>query len=84
MQKFSTGSPDWSVGFVSVASGTLLAAQLVKFALLGREAFPAAEGNTLRFNFLNPGPRWTMHRRQLECDCHGNGKRNYGLTWSPT
>ncbi len=29
------GNPEWSVGFVSVAAGTLLAAQLMKFAIGG-------------------------------------------------
>jgi molybdopterin/thiamine biosynthesis adenylyltransferase len=81
MEKFSAGNPDWSVGFVSAASGTLLAAQVVKFSLLGRDAFPTGEGNTLRFNFLNPGLRWTMHRRNLTCDCQVKGKRAYDRLW---
>jgi molybdopterin/thiamine biosynthesis adenylyltransferase len=81
MEKFTAGNPDWSVGFVSAASGTLLAAQFVKFSLLGRDAFPTREGNTLRFNFLNPGLRWTMHRRNPTCDCQEKGKRAYHQLW---
>ncbi|HXE51589.1 MAG TPA: ThiF family adenylyltransferase [Tepidisphaeraceae bacterium] len=81
MEKFTAGSPDWSVGFVSTASGTLLAAQLVKFALLGRQAFPESEGNTLRFNFLNPGLRWSKHRRNPACDCIAEGRRRYLRLW---
>jgi molybdopterin/thiamine biosynthesis adenylyltransferase len=81
MEKFTAGNPDWSVGFVSIASGTLLTAQLVKFVLQGSEAFPTDKGNTLRFNFLNPGPRWSMHRRNPDCDCQGNGKAAYCRIW---
>lgn len=82
MEKFTAGSPDWSVGFVSTASGTLLAGQVVKFAIQGRGAFPQAQGNTLRFNFLNPGPRWSMHRPNPLCDCREKGKRNFDRLWS--
>jgi len=72
---------DWSVGFVSAAAGILLAAQLVKHSFLGTKAFPSNLGNTLRFNFLNPCPRWSKHRRRNECECISNGKVDYGLLW---
>lgn len=72
---------DWSVGFVSVAAGTLLAAQLVKHSLLGSTAFPSNLGNTLRFNFLNPRPQWSKHCRRNKCECITNGKSDYGLLW---
>lgn len=72
---------DWSVGFASVASGTLLAAQLVKLALIGTEAFPEGNGNTLRFSFLNPGPSWTAHRRRPGCECGSTGAADYQQLW---
>lgn len=81
VEKFTAGGPDWSVGFVSAASGTLLAAQLVKFALVGRGAFPVDTGNTLRFNFLNVRSRWSMHRRHVDCDCAAKGKAYYERLW---
>jgi len=80
--KFRGEAIDWSVGFVSVAAGTLLAAQLLKFVLIGREAFPENKGNSLRFSFLNPCPRWTKHRRRLDCDCAGDGRVDYEGLWS--
>ena len=71
---------DWSVGFASVASGTLLAVQLVKYVLLGTEAF--REGNTLRFSFLNPTPRWSRHLRNSNCECITTGGADFRDIWS--
>lgn len=71
---------EWSVGFASVASGTLLAAQLVKYALKGREAFK--DGSTLRFIFTNPAPRWSKHRRSPECECNTTGRAAYEALWA--
>jgi molybdopterin/thiamine biosynthesis adenylyltransferase len=79
--KFRGEAVDWSVGFVSVAAGTLLAAQLLKYALLGRAAFPEAKGNSLRFSFLNPGPRWSQHRRREDCVCAGDGRADFEALW---
>ena len=67
---------DWSVGFVSVASGTLLAAQLVKYTLRERVAL-LEEGNTLRFSFLNPKPCTSKHLRKDDCECSTKGHINY-------
>ena len=71
---------EWSVGFASVASGTLLAAQLVKYALKGGEAFK--DGNTLRFIFNNPAPRWSKHKRSPECECMTTGRAAYDELWA--
>ncbi len=82
VSKFRDEAVDWSVGFVSVAAGTLLAAQLLKFALMGRAAFPIDKGNSLRFNFFNPAPRWAKHARRPECDCTGHGRADYESLWA--
>lgn len=79
--RFRGEAIDWSVGFVSVAAGTLLAAQLLKYALVGRASFPEEMGNSLRFSFLNPGPRWTKHLRRPDCTCAGPGRADYELLW---
>lgn len=79
--KFREEAVDWSVGFVSVAAGTVLAAQLLKYAVLGPAAFPQDQGNSLRFNFFNPAPRWTKHLRREGCDCTGAGREDYERLW---
>jgi molybdopterin/thiamine biosynthesis adenylyltransferase len=79
--KFRDEAVDWSVGFVSVAAGTVLAGQLLKYTLVGRAAFPQEKGNSLRFNFFNPAPRWTKHLRRSTCDCAGAGRQDYERLW---
>jgi molybdopterin/thiamine biosynthesis adenylyltransferase len=79
--KFRDEAVDWSVGFVSVAAGTVLAAQLLKYAILGRGAFPEEKGNSLRFNFFNPALLWTKHLRRSECDCARDGRADYERLW---
>lgn len=81
IRKFRDDSVDWSVGFVSVAAGTALAAQLFKYALKGRSAFPLELGNSVRFNFLNPGLRWTKHLRRADCECTCAGRAEYRRLW---
>lgn len=75
------GGADWSVGFVSVAAGTVLAAQTVKYALLGPAAFPPSTGNTLRFSFLQPRPRASAHQRKPGCDCLTSGRAEFERLW---
>lgn len=73
---------DWSVGFVSVAAGVLLASKLVQSELLGIEAaFPPAQGQALRFSFLNPGPFASRHQRNPACNCASKGLNAYGRLW---
>ena len=73
---------DWSVGFVSVASGVLLAAKLVQSEIAGLDAaFPPSRGQALRFSFLNPEPFITQHPRKESCDCSSKGKSCYQRLW---
>lgn len=79
----SQGHHDWSVGFVSVAAGVLLGAQLIKVAASGTAiAFPKGEGNTLRFNFLRAGPRRSIHQRSERCVCASVGRQDWESLWS--
>jgi hypothetical protein len=74
---------DWSVGFVSVAAGVLLAAKFVQSAISGLDtAFPPARGQALRFNFLNSGPIITRHPRKETCNCRTSGDRSYLRLWN--
>ena len=73
---------DWSVGFVSVAAGVLLAAKLVQSEIGGLgAAFLPSRGQALRFSFLNPGPIITRHTRREACDCSGRGADAYSRLW---
>ena len=83
VSKFRDEAVDWSVGFVSVAAGTLLASQLLRYALVGRAAFPVDKGNSLRFNFFNPVPRRAKHARRAACDCSGVGRADFEGLWGP-
>lgn len=81
--KFGVAEPrDWSVGFVSVASGTMLAAQHVRRACLGHTIAQEDRGNTLRYSFLSNILRWSKHRRNPHCDCSNGALRNYGSLWN--
>jgi molybdopterin/thiamine biosynthesis adenylyltransferase len=82
IQKFRDEGADWSVGFISVAAGTVLTGQLLRFAILGRAAFTEHKGNSLRFSFFNPAPRWTKHLRRAECECAKDGRADYEQLWS--
>ena len=75
---------DWSVGFVSVAAGVLLAAKLVQAEIAGLDAaFPPSRGQALRFSFLNPEPFITRHPRKEACDCSNKGRLSYQHLWGP-
>jgi hypothetical protein len=77
---------DFSVGFVSVASGVLLAAQFLKVAIAGGDvgdAFPAELGHTLRFSFVYPDSLdFSMHRRRNDCTCGSSGRTAYRDLWN--
>jgi len=73
---------DWSVGFVSVAAGVLLAAKLVQSQIAGLDsAFPPSRGQALRFSFLNPAPFITRHSRREGCECSNKGADAYRRLW---
>lgn len=75
-------SREWSVGFVSVGAGVLLAAKYVQSAISGLDmAFSPSRGQALRFSFLNPCPVITRHPRKETCDCHTNGILTYQRLW---
>jgi hypothetical protein len=79
--KFGAPPTDWSVGFVSVAAGTLLAATLLKHKIVGTGVLPDDRGNTLRYYFLHPKCRRTTHRRRETCDCSTAGARHFERLW---
>ncbi|MBI2313629.1 MAG: ThiF family adenylyltransferase [Betaproteobacteria bacterium] len=84
LKKFAEGSQGVrpSVGFVSVGAGVILAAQIMKYSLDGRSAFPHTLGNSVRFSFLQPSHfRWTIHQRNRDCDCFTKGQAAFQRVW---
>jgi molybdopterin/thiamine biosynthesis adenylyltransferase len=62
----SSGEVDWSVGFVSVASGVLLVASLIRL-LLGRDDF-LQRGSELHAWFLKPSLGQHFAKRKSDCE----------------
>jgi molybdopterin/thiamine biosynthesis adenylyltransferase len=68
MQRFAALSrPDWSVSFVSVASGALLAARMLTHAACGNSEHAEAEGDTLRLWLAQATIARTAHLRSPDC-----------------
>jgi molybdopterin/thiamine biosynthesis adenylyltransferase len=81
LDRFARGEPMMSVGFVSVASGVLLAAQLVRLIHSGREAV-VARGATLMANFYRPNLRWLRTLPENGCDCREQRESAWRKQWA--
>lgn len=68
LNRFAAGDPMMSVGFVSVAAGVLLAAQVLRLVHFGRERLNE-NGPILMANFYRPGLRWLHSLPEEGCDC---------------
>lgn len=79
MEKFAAFTrPDWSVSFVSVAAGALLAARVLRHAHEGSRLGHltarhwSERGDTVRLWMLKASVGRTTHRRRTDCPiCHG-------------
>jgi hypothetical protein len=81
LDRFASGEPMMSVGFVSVAAGILLAAQLLRLVHSGREAL-VAQGSTLVANFYRPGLRWLQSLPEDGCDCVQRRDSDWSRRWN--
>jgi molybdopterin/thiamine biosynthesis adenylyltransferase len=73
MQRFAAFTrPDWSVSFVSVASGALLAARALTHAADGDSGHGEGEGDTLRLWLANATVARTAHLRSPDCPVCGH------------
>jgi molybdopterin/thiamine biosynthesis adenylyltransferase len=73
MERFAAFTrPDWSVSFVSVASGSLLAARALTHAGDDDSERTEAEGDTLRLWLANATIARATHRRSPECPVCGH------------
>lgn len=76
------GETDWSVGFVSVASGVILAAQLIRIAMLGTEKAIADQNEVFGW-FWNSGIGRSVSRKKKGCLICGDSetKARYVRRW---
>jgi hypothetical protein len=69
-----------SVGFVSVAAGVLLAAQLMRLVHAGRPSL-TADGAVLTVNFYRPGIRYLRSLPESGCDCAERRLTSWSRYW---
>lgn len=77
------GETDWSVGFVSVASGVILAAQLIRIAMLGTEKAITGQNEIFGW-FWNAGIGRSISRKKKDCLICGDSdtKARYVRRWA--
>ena len=69
---------DWSVGFVSVGAGVMLAAVLLRYF---SETPNAEEPQAFRFSFETNRTGKSYHRPNRECECQQRGKSYWRTLW---
>lgn len=80
LNRFAADDPAMSIGFVSVAAGILLAIQVVRLELAGRDAL-TERGAILMANFYKPGLRWLPSLPESECDCIRRRVSDWAAQW---
>jgi hypothetical protein len=82
LDRFAAAFPEMSVGFASAASGTLLAAQFLRYVFLG--ARTATEGGAMAIaTFARAKLRLTRVGCDNSCDCHSVLRGRWSRLWQP-
>ena len=81
LQRFAAGEPMMSVGFVSVAAGVLLAAQVLRLVLSGVGSLTTS-GSILIANFYRPSLRYLKSLPEQGCDCQTRRATDWLSRWS--
>lgn len=77
--RLAPGDAEWSVGFVSVAAGALLAVETIRTIGFG---VPGSDtGAAHRFTFGSNSSRTTAHRRRQGCECLTSGLTRFKENW---
>jgi hypothetical protein len=76
--KPSDSRHDWSVGFVSVGAGVMLAAVLLRYF---SQTPTADEPHAFRFSFETNRAGKHRHRPNPECECQQRGRGHWGKLW---
>lgn len=80
LQRFAEGPPEMSVGFVSVAAGVLLAAQLVRLVQGGVDD-ATLNGHTVITTFAQAGMRHLKSGPDAQCNCGSELRSRWGRLW---
>ncbi|HEV2160669.1 MAG TPA: ThiF family adenylyltransferase [Stellaceae bacterium] len=80
LDRFAAGAPMMSVGFVSVAAGVLLAAQMLRVAF-GERKLLTERGAILIANFYKPSLRWLRSMPEDQCDCRERRGTDWSARW---
>ena len=80
LDAFAEGSPDMSVGFVSVTAGVMLAAQLIRTAMLGVDEV-TVNGHTVNVTFSRTGVRHQKCGPEAGCDCRNGQHDRWCSLW---
>lgn len=81
LARFSKGPPQMSVGFVSMAAGALLSAQLVRILVLGAAA-ATSNGQIIVATFAKPGLRTIKTGPDTNCDCGSRLRGRWASLWN--
>lgn len=77
--RVAPGEAEWSVGFVSVAAGVLLAVETLRTVGFG---MPGSDmGAARRFSLGSLSGRTSAHRRREGCECLTRGLRRFMENW---
>lgn len=80
LDRFATGAPEMSVGFVSTAAGVLLAAQLLRYLHLGT-ALATRDGSMAVATFARARVRLMSVGQDRSCDCDPLLRRRWNRFW---
>lgn len=80
--KFAEGGPPaFSVGFVSVAAGILVARNWIRMRVLGAAKVSVLDAHYLNLNFYNGRMSWTEQRPRSTCTCMKLGRQQWRRMW---
>jgi molybdopterin/thiamine biosynthesis adenylyltransferase len=76
--RHSSSRHDWSVGFVSVGAGVMLAAAILRYF---SEAPSVDKPHAFRFSFETNRAGKSRHRPNSECECQQQGRKYWRQLW---
>jgi len=81
LDNFSATEPEMSVGFVSVAAGIMLSAQMIRVTFLGVDD-ATCNGHTIVLTFSRPGLQYLKIGPEANCDCNTVLRKKWNKIWN--